>query len=86
MDRLLNKSGATRNVHVVWLARKLSCDRSNITASFRREYRYNLLVRISVILQYDFLQVFLTVYVYNSTNRNKLVELQMYILFYKDKE
>ena len=33
-----------------------------------------------------FLQVFLTVYVYNSTNRNKLVELQMYILFYKDKE
>lgn len=72
---------------VVWLARKLSCDRSNIYRIFQKEsIDTNLLVRISVILQYDFLQVFLTVYVYNSTNRNKLVELQMYILFYKDKE
>ena len=66
---------------VVWLARKLSCDRSNIYRIFQKEsIDTNLLVRISV------LQVCLTVYVYNSTNRNKLVELQMYILFYKDKE
>ena len=87
MDRLLNKELERQERTVVWLARKLSCDRSNIYRIFQKEsIDTNLLVRISVILQYDFLQVFLTVYVYNSTNRNKLVELQMYILFYKDKE
>ena len=40
---------------VVWLARKLSCDRSNIYRIFQKEsIDTNLLVRISVILQYDF--------------------------------
>lgn len=36
---------------VVWLARKLSCDRSNIYRIFQKEsIDTNLLVRISVIL------------------------------------
>lgn len=40
---------------VVWFARKLSCDRSNIYRIFQKEsIDTNLLVRISIILQYDF--------------------------------
>lgn len=40
---------------VVWFARQLSCDRSNIYRIFQKEsIDTYLLVRISIILQYNF--------------------------------
>jgi hypothetical protein len=44
---------------VAWLARKLSCDRSNIYRIFQKESIDTcLLVRISIILQHDFFEGF----------------------------
>lgn len=40
---------------VAWFARKLSCDRSNVYRIFQKEsIDTGLLIRISVILQYNF--------------------------------
>lgn len=40
---------------ISWLAKKLSCDRSNIYRLFQKEsIDTNLLTRISIILQHDF--------------------------------
>lgn len=44
---------------VAWLARKLSCDRSNIYRIFQKKsIDTYLLARISIILQHDFFAVF----------------------------
>jgi len=42
---------------ISWLAKKLSCDRSNIYRLFQKEsIDTNLLTRISIILQHDFFE------------------------------
>ena len=44
---------------VSWLARKLDCDRSNIYRIFDREHMdTNLLLKISIILDYNFFELY----------------------------
>lgn len=48
---------------VAWFARQLSCDRSNIYRIFQKEsIDTYLLVRISIILQYNFFFYIITMY------------------------
>lgn len=44
---------------VSWFARKLNCDRSNIYKLFKRQnIDTDLLLRISVVLHYDFFEMY----------------------------
>ena len=61
---------------ISWLARKINCDRSNIYRIFEREHiDSELLLRLSVVLNYNFFDVYVKEYeelqkLYISNNKN----------------
>ena len=48
---------------VTWFARRLYCDRTNVYNIFRRQSLVTeLLLRISIILEYNFFQIYSDIY------------------------
>ena len=48
---------------VTWFARRLYCDRTNVYNIFRRQsLDTELLLRISIILEYNFFQIYSDIY------------------------
>ena len=48
---------------VTWFARRLYCDRTNVNNIFRRQsLDTELLLRISIILEYNFFQIYSDIY------------------------
>ncbi|MBE6251803.1 MAG: XRE family transcriptional regulator [Bacteroidales bacterium] len=57
VGRIIRQKVAERKITVVWLAKQMSCTRTNIYKIFdRKSIDTDTLIRLSVILDYDFFQ------------------------------
>lgn len=61
---------------VTWFAKKLFCDRTNIYKIFKKQsIDTNLLLRISIVLKYDFFQYYAEEFIHQQTVSNSATQL-----------
>ena len=73
IGQIIEKELHRQERSVTWFARRLYCDRTNVYNIFRRQsLDTELLLRISIILEYNFFQIYSDIY----NNRTKKYLLQ----------
>lgn len=63
IGQIIEKELHRQKRSVTWFARRLYCDRTNVYNIFRRQsLDTELLLRISIILEYNFFQIYSDIY------------------------
>ena len=63
IGQIIEKGLHRQERSVTWFARRLYCDRTNVYNIFRRQsLDTELLLRISIILEYNFFQIYSDIY------------------------
>ena len=63
IGQIIEKELHRQERSVTWFARRLYCDRTNVYNIFRRQsLDTELLLRISIILEYNFFQIYSDIY------------------------
>lgn len=63
IGQIIEKELHRQECLVTWFARRLYCDRTNVYNIFRRQsLDTELLLRISIILEYNFFQIYSDIY------------------------
>ena len=63
IGQIIEKALHRQERSVTWFARRLYCDRTNVYNIFRRQsLDTELLLRISIILEYNFFQIYSDIY------------------------
>ena len=63
IGQIIEKELHRQERSVTWCARRLYCDRTNVYNIFRRQsLDTELLLRISIILEYNFFQIYSDIY------------------------
>ena len=63
IGQIIEKELHRKERSVTWFARRLYCDRTNVYNIFRRQsLDTELLLRISIILEYNFFQIYSDIY------------------------
>jgi hypothetical protein len=71
IGQIIEKELHRQERSVTWFARRLYCDRTNVYNIFRRQsLDTELLLRISIILEYNFFQIYSDIY----NNRTYLLQ------------
>ena len=72
IGQIIEKELHRQERSVTWFARRLYCDRTNVYNIFRRQsLDTELLLRISIILEYNFFQIYSDIY--NNSIYNRLL-------------
>ena len=70
IGQIIEKELHRQERSVTWFARRLYCDRTNVYNIFRRQsLDTELLLRISIILEYNFFQIYSDIYKIRIYNR-----------------